>query len=192
MSLKKLLQNSFNINLPISGGFGKSPQDAIVLDENGPTDYVGTEHTVLKYIETLKNEKWHKVKQSQLIHNKKHIDKIEIEALVATKEETITERRAYYFDVEYFFQQRTSIGNFNKERTLDEILERLIEMREEDENNKKYINLLKSGKLLSDYDHLSKFMEILQEDQSFRLFEDMSKRGKQSIISVLREIAPRL
>jgi hypothetical protein len=45
MTLKDLLKNDFGADLPISGGFGNSIDNPIIIHRNGINDYVGTEVT---------------------------------------------------------------------------------------------------------------------------------------------------
>lgn len=81
---------------------------------------------------------------------------------------------------------------FDKEKTLSLILLRLEEMRHENEFNRKCIELLKADKLLDDSNLLSQFIDVLYEDPSFHLFEDMSNIGKVWMMNVFSELAPRL
>lgn len=42
MTLKDLLERDFRVELPISGGFGNSNDNAIIIHEEGKNDYVVT------------------------------------------------------------------------------------------------------------------------------------------------------
>jgi len=196
MKLRKILFDAFSIDFPISGGFGASVDTPIALDENDARDYVGTEYAVLKYIAIIRGVNWKRVGQALLIHNDRYIDKIKIETVQTTEEGVITQIEDYYFDIDYFMRrreaEREAARNFDKEKTFTKILQRLEEMRHENEFNRNCVELLKAEELFNDLDLLNKFMAVIYEDFSFPLFDDMSNYAKQSIMSVLRELAPKL
>jgi hypothetical protein len=47
MILKDLLEKDFGVELPISGGFGNSIENAVIIHKEGINDYVGIESPFL-------------------------------------------------------------------------------------------------------------------------------------------------
>ena len=105
MTLKETLNNAFGKEFPISGGLGNSINTPIILDKDGPSDYVGTEYTLLQYIGALREVTWKRIEQSLMEHNGRYIDQIKIETVKTTDEQVITQIENYYFDIDYFFRR---------------------------------------------------------------------------------------
>lgn len=99
MTLKGLLEKDFGVELPISGGFGNSIDNPIIIHKVGMNDYVGTEYFILKCLGTGRRIEWKKLKQELITHNNKKIDKIKIETRQVTESEIITQIENYYFDI---------------------------------------------------------------------------------------------
>lgn len=99
MTLKELLAKDFNVNLPISGGFGNSIDNAIIIHRDIINDYVGTEYTILKFLGIGRGITWKILRQELLSHNGRKIDKIKIETKQVTENEIITQIENYYFDI---------------------------------------------------------------------------------------------
>ena len=104
MPIKALLKNITKKNLHISGGLGLI-NDPIILDKDGPLDYVKTEDTILKYIGILHGVTWKKIDKSLIKHNGRYIDHIKIEVVDTIDEEVITHIENYFFDIDYFFRR---------------------------------------------------------------------------------------
>lgn len=99
MTLKDLLEKDFRVDLPISGGFGNSIDNAIIIHRNAINDYVGTEHFILKGLGIGRRIEWKILGQELLTHDSKKIDKIKIETKQLTEGEIITQIENYYFDI---------------------------------------------------------------------------------------------
>lgn len=131
-----------------------------------------------------------------MLHNGRYIDQIKIETVETTNTEVITQIENYYFNIDYFFRKREdemeAAKTFDKEKTLTLILQRLEEMRHENEFNRKCIELLKAEELFNDFNLSNRFMDLIFDDSSSHLFEAMSNIAKESMMNVFRELAPRL
>ena len=81
---------------------------------------------------------------------------------------------------------------FDKEKTLTLILQRLEEIRHENEVNGKCMEVVKAEELFKGLSLSNRFMDVIFEDSSFHLFEAMSNIAKESMMNVFRELGPRL
>jgi hypothetical protein len=99
MKLKDLLEKDFKVDLPISGGFGNSIDNAIIIHRDEINDYVGTEYFILKCLGTGRRIEWKILGQELLMIDIKKIDKIKIETKQLTESEIITQIENYYFDI---------------------------------------------------------------------------------------------
>jgi hypothetical protein len=99
MTLKDLLEKDFRTELPISGGFGNSIDNAIIIHKNGINDYVGTEYFILKCLGNARRIEWKTLGQDLLYHSNRKIDKIKIETKQLTETQIITQIENYYFDI---------------------------------------------------------------------------------------------
>lgn len=111
MTLKELLQLDFGVDLPISGGYGNSIENPIIIHKAEINDYVGTEHFILNCLGKGRQIEWKFLKQELLNHNNKNIDKIKIETKEKTELEIITQIENYYFDISDCF------GNVTREES---------------------------------------------------------------------------
>lgn len=105
MTLKQLLDHDFKVDLPISGGFGNSIDNAIIIHKFGINDYVGTEHFILECLGKGRKIKWKILEQQILSHDGKTIDKIKIETIQKTFFKKITQIENYYFDITECFRR---------------------------------------------------------------------------------------
>jgi hypothetical protein len=99
MTLKDLLKNDFGVELPISGGFGNSIENSVIIHKVGINDYVGTEQYILECLGKGRRIRWKILGQEFMNHNNKKIDKIKIETVQLTASEIITQIENYYFDI---------------------------------------------------------------------------------------------
>jgi hypothetical protein len=100
MNVRELIRKDFGVDLPISGGFGSSVENAVVLEyEGGSNDYVGTEYAYLKYIGLGRGIKWKTLKQELVLEDNRKFDMIKIETKQITDDEIITQVENYYFDI---------------------------------------------------------------------------------------------
>jgi len=193
MSLKNLLEKDFGVTLPISGGFGNSFDNAIIIHKDGINDYVGTEHFILKCLGKGRRIEWQILGQKLLNHNKKKIDKIKIETKQLTESELITQIENYYFDItECFGNEVQQDNSFNEEWTLNQIKERIIELESLNDFNKKCISLLRTEELFQDTKKTIEFLDIIFKDKSLPLFESMMENKRKPIMDVLRIIGKEL
>ena len=138
MTLKDLLKSDFGVELPISGGFGNSIDNAVIIHRSGINDYVGTEHFILKCLGKGRGIEWQFLGQELLNHNNQQIDKIKIETKQTTELEIITQIENYYFDITECFGNEIQLANsFNEKETLKKINKRKIELESLNELKKK-------------------------------------------------------
>lgn len=98
-NLRQMLAQDFDMDLPISGGFGQSVEEPIILEKVVPNDYVSVEYAVLKCLGIGRGIEWRLLKQTLLEHNGRMIDQMKIETRQLTDSEAITQVENYYFDV---------------------------------------------------------------------------------------------
>jgi hypothetical protein len=98
-TLRELLLNNFDVDLPISGGFGGSKDDPIILLAEARPDYVATEYTILRCIGMVRRVEWKQKQQTLLMHMGRFLDQIKIETIETSETEIITSTVNYYFDV---------------------------------------------------------------------------------------------
>lgn len=99
MTLKELLKKEFNADLHISGGYGKSIEEAIVIHKEEVEDYVGLEYFILECLEERSGLQWRRLGQSLLDEEGRKIDKISIETRQLPEGEWQTKEEHYYFDI---------------------------------------------------------------------------------------------
>ena len=193
MTLKDLLKSDFGVELPISGGFGNSIDNAVIIHRSGINDYVGTEHFILKCLGKGRGIEWQILGQELLKHNDQQIDKIKIETKQTKELEIITQIENYYFDITECFGNEIRLANsFNEEETLKKIKERIVELESLNDFNKKCIELLRKEQLFNDSKLTIDFLDVIFKDESLPLFESMMNNKKQPIMDVLRIIGKEL
>ena len=98
-TLRELIKQVFEKDLPISGGFGSSIVDAIVIELANGGVGVDMEYQVLEYLRILnRTPNWKVEKQELLGHDNKHYDKLSI-----IYSDNAAYRHNYYFDISKFF-----------------------------------------------------------------------------------------
>ena len=193
MALKHLLKADFGVELPISGGFGNSIDNAIIIQRVGINDYVGTEHLILDCLGKGRRIDWKILGQELLNHNDKKIDKIKIETKKTTALEIITQIENYYFDISDCFGNKINqVNSFSEEDTLKKIKERMIELESLNDFNKKCIELLRKEQLFNDIKLTMDFLNVITKDESLPLFESIFNNKKKPIMNVLRIIGKEL
>lgn len=193
MTLKDLLEKDFRVALPISGGFGNSIDNAIVIHRNGINDYVGTEHYILKYLGIGRRIDWKILGQELITHGSKKIDKIKIETKQFTESEIITQIENYYFDITDCFGIKMENNNsFDEEKILAQIIERIKVLEGLNDFNKKCIALLRTEDLFKDTKLTIEFLDVIFKDESLPLFDSMIENKRKPIMDVLRIIGKRL
>lgn len=193
MTLKELLKEDFEVELPISGGFGNSIDNPIIIHRTEINDYVGTEHLILKCLGKGRRIEWKILGQELLNDNSKQIDKIKIETKETTEFELITQIENYYFDITDCFGIETYQENsFNEKNTLERIKNRILELEDLNAFNKKCIGLLRKEELLKDTKLAVDFLGVILEDASLPLFESMMNNKNKPIMDVLRIVGKQL
>jgi hypothetical protein len=99
MDLRQLLRKDFDIDFPISGGFGNSRDNAIHIDRQYPNDYTSVEYGILKCLGNGRNVEWKLIQQSTLHHHGRTLDQLKIETRETTEDEIVTQIENYYFDI---------------------------------------------------------------------------------------------
>ena len=114
MNLKDLLKRDFGYDLKISGGFGQSRADLIVVVASHPADASLTEMLVLRGIGKGRGILWRTLERTQLKHEGMSLEQVKIETKAVSDTEIITQRENYYFDVGHATPDRrplpTAIG----------------------------------------------------------------------------------
>jgi hypothetical protein len=97
--LKRQIQKAFGLDLPISGGMGRSLEDAIVVQPRGKNEYVKTEYLVLDCLGKLEGFSWKRLGQKLLRHNDRYYDEITLEIQETHTVDGLPKEQKFYFDV---------------------------------------------------------------------------------------------
>ena len=106
MTLKELIKLDFEVDLPISGGFGNSLTTPIIIHKSGINDYVAIETFILKCLGIGRQIDWKILNQELLHSDEAQVDKIKIETIELTENESITQIENYYFDISECFGKK--------------------------------------------------------------------------------------
>ena len=116
MTLRTLIKDEFGIDLLISGGFGNSIDNPIIIQRTAINNYVGTEYLILNCLGERRGIDWEMIQQELLFHDDRILDRIEIETKETATAEILTQIEEFYFDITECF------GSTNKENSeFDEI-----------------------------------------------------------------------
>lgn len=191
MTLKAMLQQDFGIDLPISGGSGRTLDNPIIMERRGINDYVGTERMLLTYLMKKREVEWIWKKQAFLMHGDRKLDEITIQTMDITTEGATVQLEQYYFDITDCLAVPVHKDvNFDETETLHQIVAGMEALKQASEFNRECIALLKKGQLSDDIQRLVAFSEVLLADEPLsRLFEDMMQHRKQAILVVLNRVA---
>lgn len=193
MTIKDLIKADFGVDLPISGGTGNSIDNAIIIHSSGQNDYVGTENFILYCLGKGRGVEWKFLGNELLVYGNKKIDKLKIETKETTPSEIITQTENYYFDITYCLESSVKPDTpFNEKETLDLIKKRLLVLEKQTPLNKKCIDLLRKGELLSDFKLTMDLIDVIMADESLHLFELMITHRKTPIVDVLRIMSKEL
>lgn len=99
MTLKELLKKDFDADLEISGGFGNSIDNCIIIHKTHKNDHVAIEYYILECLGIGRGIEWKRIEQSLLNDKNRMIDKLKIETTQLTDTEIITQIENYYFDI---------------------------------------------------------------------------------------------
>jgi len=194
MELKELLKKDFGVELPISGGFGNSIMNSIIIHKIDRNDKVEIEHFVLKCLGQGRGVEWEILGAETVRFEDRTIDKVKIKTRELTENEIITQTENFYFDITEFFHVQEGDVPFDEKLTLEKIKERIIELENLNEFNKKCVGLLRAGKFFEDsqVDLVIKFLDVILKDESMVLFESMMDNKKKPIPVVLEIIGREL
>jgi len=104
MTVRESINQEFGVDLPIRGGAGRSIEDAIIIEYQGPiNDYIGMEYEVLKYIFSKPNSKWQILGQELIFEYDKTFDKLIIEISLSDGSGIASQIENYYFDITEWF-----------------------------------------------------------------------------------------
>lgn len=98
INLREMLKRDFGLELMISGGFGQSHQEPIVIDNSEPFDASLTEMHVLRAIGKGRKILWRTLARTPMDNYR--LEKFNIETKDVNPNEVITQRENYYFDVQ--------------------------------------------------------------------------------------------
>lgn len=193
MNLKELLNKDFGIELPISGGFGNSISNSIIIHKTDRNNKVEIEHFVLQCLGKGRGIDWEILEIETSSFGNRKIDKVKIKTKELTESEIITQIENFYFDITEFFEKEGKT-HFNEVETIAKIKERIIELESVNEFNRKCVGLLRKGKFFeeSEMDLVMKFMDVIFNDESRPLFESMMDNSRKPILDVLRIVGKEL
>ena len=98
--LRKLLQEDFNIDLPISGGMGQSASDSIVIESPNKNVASRVEMDILRCINKQLGRHWRLVGKLRIHADlNSAIEKVSFEAKYPEDDQIITDTRNFYFDI---------------------------------------------------------------------------------------------
>jgi hypothetical protein len=99
MTLRELLKQDFDIDFPISGGFGNSREQPVIIHQETPNDYTSVEYGILRCLGIGRGIEWKLKQQATIKHEGKTLDQMKIETIQTTEKEVITQIENYYFDI---------------------------------------------------------------------------------------------
>lgn len=97
--IRETLLRDWGDDLPISGGWGQSREDPIIVLSSDPTIVAKTQMQVLRGIGRGRGVYWRRLSRELLTDDKPGIERLRIESVELTPSEKITQTSAYYFDV---------------------------------------------------------------------------------------------
>jgi hypothetical protein len=97
-SLKEILNDTFEIDLPIAGGYGNSVEDAIIIECETSKDGIAMEYKIVNYLMLLLDKSGN-LERQELVHEEdKQYDKI-----IMSMEEDPETFYEFYFDITKFY-----------------------------------------------------------------------------------------
>lgn len=125
-NLRELFNKVFDVDLPISGGFGQSIDDPIVIHTDNSTVGVKIEYQIIGFLQELAGKTWRRSQQTLIRTGEKSFDKVSIlleEPLVpcfmmdnvspSDKESVAMDiapmQQDYYFDITEFMPYAESV-----------------------------------------------------------------------------------
>jgi hypothetical protein len=99
MDLRQMLLRDFKKKLPISGGFGQSVDEPIVITTPDPEDAALTQLEVARCIYGFNGRYWRLIERTAVPTDLRRIEKMSCEIKFIEDDQVITETRNFYFDL---------------------------------------------------------------------------------------------
>jgi len=136
MTVRERINQEFGVDLPIRGGDGRSIEDAIIIEYQGPiNDYIGMEYEVLKYIFSKPNSKWQILGQELIFEEGKSIDKLTIEMQPLSGGEFLIPFHSCYFDITECFGETKLEEKITEEDKKLQEMQRFVDIMNEEIDN---------------------------------------------------------
>ena len=133
MTVRERINQEFGVDLPIRGGVGRSIEDAIIIEYQGPiNDYIGMEYEVLKYIFSKPNSKWQILGQELIFEEGKSIDKLTIEMQPLSGGKFLIPFHSCYFDITECFGETKLEEKITEEDKKLQEMQRFVDIMNEE------------------------------------------------------------
>jgi hypothetical protein len=99
MKLREMLLKDFDKDLPISGGFGQSADDPIILTSKNPMEAATTQLEVARCVYGINGWYWRAIERLPVEGPMGRVEKLTSEVKYAEGDQIITEKRSFYFDL---------------------------------------------------------------------------------------------
>lgn len=99
MNLKDMLKRDFGLELRISGGYGLSLDDLIIVLNSNPFDASMTEMHILRAIGKERSSIWRTLARTPVEIDRRSLEQIEIKTIEVVESEIIMQKTNHYFDV---------------------------------------------------------------------------------------------
>lgn len=96
-TLRDILKDTFEVELPIAGGYGNSPEDAIVIESVNSKEGIAMEYKIVNYLMLLLDKSGNLERQELVQEEDKHYDKI-----IMSLEDDPETFYEFYFDISSF------------------------------------------------------------------------------------------
>lgn len=98
MKLKEMLLKDFGKDLPITGGFGQSADDPILLTTKSAMTAATTQLEVARCIYRINGRYWRAIERTPVETPTGRVEKLTCEVKYAEGDQLVTEKRSFYFD----------------------------------------------------------------------------------------------
>lgn len=99
MNLRDMLKRDFDLELNISGGYGLSRDDPVIVLDSNPFDASMTEMHILRALGKEHSILWRTLARTPVENDRLSLEQIEIETIEVVESEIIMQKKNYYFDV---------------------------------------------------------------------------------------------
>ena len=114
ISLRKLINEDFGIDLPIKGSTGNSIDNPVIIEWSPDDDFVSVQFAYLRCIGMARGIEWKFISQKQLSQNGRILDRLTIKTREFGKSEIITQQENYYFDITEWVKKSPSDSNIRE------------------------------------------------------------------------------